>query len=1397
MPFGFSPIRQFDTGRVTDFKIPFSEFIGNSFDQGVSDSMFHSIMSMREFDLANDGKLLSKEEATKKYGLPGLNFTEHIHENRARLLNRRHITAASRDFYTSQGNRDGLFSKRGLSGLGASMIGNILNPLDFAINFLPVVGSTRIASQLGSAGAGVFRQRLARGIITSESLAENIPFAPKFTESLIQGLVGNAIAEIPHSINMHQSQLDYTIGDAVVNILAGTALGGALHLGLTAAAKTFAKASNATREAMLRKGVNDFLSGRNIDVAHLVKIDENVIREKVKFDEQVKREEILQSLDIDEIKAAVKKEYKEEIRETAVRLPNGKILIGKVGDLHFMVPDIEKHTEGLDFDGIERGFMTDKGRFIPTEEAAVLIGKRAEPGVGLASEELHYIDPDFLSGVELAIFNDAKEQGGTDAHGVNAVRQARKELADTTFFSRPEIQQKIEKETLKRITEIFDKERASWDEEKFNREIKKELEKQIVEGKTLPPDQIKKWGFDTPEKIEQTLKEQTSEVERQIKELADELGTDADEVIKQDPQKIEDLLESLKIDLKGKTLEGVTGLPVILWNGAIDAVILAVKAGRAIKDAIQEGVKYLRSADVEFGKELVPNKLYAVAYHWFDQDDLGKRWDALPMLSANKSLHGKVFIGKPGEIHAQMDLPVEARKSINEEGIEHSPEKFELPYEKGFVNSKGDFVSRAQAEELVGQRPLFAENIVSRRKPMLVTPEQISEFESRIEATLKPKSESLFQYSIQTELAKEQPFNVKPDRFTPQVIMARLKNLPAPEQAMLKMAGIDKFLKKFEVGKSKEDIQAHRIHLERYWARETLYRDWVTENGRRSDAEVFHEAIEGNQTGADFPAPTEEQIAKKIEELKNNQDFRRQISSELNTFEGKFNKPITELDVVKAKEWWDTEPKDRSPELTEFFYQWNLPAWEELTRLAKGEGKLKTGLVDIDEFQEFVDSAMIEPEIKPMLNVAEHESTKFDGANLPVLQHAMETKGYRFDSEGNILSRPFKTQDVYDRYKVNASDVEAIRKFRNDNYNGLNPDTRDLMQQEIAFLSQVGKNKQKAEAEEGILVGEFVSQNVSVPIEFKKMEKPRTIFLAADQTAKVGSSHYGGVKFKGKKNMLAWMETHIVTMPDGRRVLHVFEAQSDVRQSFSVEDNRVQDDPNPGAYDNFEVSYLNEKGTPHTAPFATKPEADKFLAEKLREYQEKVQPLIDHTDEILMKAALKLAKKEGLDGVVISDPRTAMLTQGHLGEVIDNSEIRQSYEGQSLDTPDTYEPPSQAAGMTQAYGQKLPSILKKATGKEGEQVDLGGKHYDRDPDNRYADQEGYAEHFDKAFPGSDSPSGQFFPVKHLKDQPFETFTPKQVGDVTVIKEFKKLSDNISKGSQAAIDTAINCLLNLK
>lgn len=608
MPFAFSKLQPIEGGRVSEIQIPLGQYLSNAFTQGVHDSMFSSIAAMEELDLEKEGRFMSATEANDTYGLGGrLNFTEPIYESQARLLRDRKEAEMRRSFYLSMGNPDGFFSARGAAGLGASIVGNILNPLDFAINFVPIVGSEAAGLRAAKLGRGAFRQRIERGLVTAETLGKYR--YPKLVTSLVNAGVGNVVAEVPHLISALESKEDYTVSESIVNVLAGTALGTALHLGLTQAVALYDRLTPPTKEVMLKEAVDQFLTGKQIDVTKYVEIDENAIRQSVKFDEVLARERAIQQVDIGKIKSRIKEKIGELPVQAAVRFSDGTI---RSGDAHYLInlDDIDASK----FNTMVEGFVTDKGRFITREQAAEMSGRggfgpAGDPNRLTAEDILPSSDPEFLDPFFKDMFERVKDAGATDAEAMSEVRRIQRERADIAFFSRPDIIQRIETEKNRRIKALITRERNKYDEQgRFIAARDAEIQRQIREGRVLNDQQKKDWNFSkkTAEETIATVKEQIAEL---TEELKDELTPeDTSQFTKKSAlDKIDDVLKKLKIEGPGSgTAEGVTGLPVWLWNGAIEAVRAALKAGRSLAEAIDAGVKHLRSErkDVEVTEKM-------------------------------------------------------------------------------------------------------------------------------------------------------------------------------------------------------------------------------------------------------------------------------------------------------------------------------------------------------------------------------------------------------------------------------------------------------------------------------------------------------------------------------------------------------------------------------------------------------------------------------------------------------------------------------------------------------------------------------------------------------------------------------------------------------------------------
>jgi len=157
----------------------------------------------------------------------------------------------------------------------------MLNPLDLALNFIPVVGvGAKGAEAMKLAGQGTRLSRtLSRGLIANETIEAAGLGLKGYTAAVIEGSVGNAIGEIPLLLANRQDQTRYTAGDFALAVGLGGVFGGAIHtagLALKHAFRVHEKLTPETRENMAGVALEDFLRGDHIDPGRLSLLDDNV-----------------------------------------------------------------------------------------------------------------------------------------------------------------------------------------------------------------------------------------------------------------------------------------------------------------------------------------------------------------------------------------------------------------------------------------------------------------------------------------------------------------------------------------------------------------------------------------------------------------------------------------------------------------------------------------------------------------------------------------------------------------------------------------------------------------------------------------------------------------------------------------------------------------------------------------------------------------------------------------------------------------------------------------------------------------------------------------------------------------------------------------------------------------
>lgn len=149
--------------------------------------------------------LVPKDQLNKEYGELGLSFEEDEYQSVVDLMVEEKQAERQRQEIIARGPQGfGVGVAKFAVGLGVSM----LDPINVASAFIPVVGQARMAQMV--AKQGFTRARFAKGIR--------------------EGAVGAAVVEPVVALAASELQADYGLADSFLNITFGSILGGGLHV---------------------------------------------------------------------------------------------------------------------------------------------------------------------------------------------------------------------------------------------------------------------------------------------------------------------------------------------------------------------------------------------------------------------------------------------------------------------------------------------------------------------------------------------------------------------------------------------------------------------------------------------------------------------------------------------------------------------------------------------------------------------------------------------------------------------------------------------------------------------------------------------------------------------------------------------------------------------------------------------------------------------------------------------------------------------------------------------------------------------------------------------------------------------------------------------------------------
>ncbi|HEP9969800.1 TPA: hypothetical protein VDW46_003197 [Pseudomonas aeruginosa] len=218
-----------DRRTLLDIPADTGDVFGAAFESAFSTNPSSSIVRMEELRQAEEGRgltndsdsivvqprlepdtpLLSAEDARARVAESGLDIKvpdQGIRQGALDILIDRHRAQAARQQIMARAG-SGTMPAQIAASLGASL----LDPLNIASAFVPVVGEARYANMLARAASPLGRAGVRAGV------------------GALEGAVGAAIIEPLPLLAAAQDQTDYGLSDSLANIALGGLLGGGLH----------------------------------------------------------------------------------------------------------------------------------------------------------------------------------------------------------------------------------------------------------------------------------------------------------------------------------------------------------------------------------------------------------------------------------------------------------------------------------------------------------------------------------------------------------------------------------------------------------------------------------------------------------------------------------------------------------------------------------------------------------------------------------------------------------------------------------------------------------------------------------------------------------------------------------------------------------------------------------------------------------------------------------------------------------------------------------------------------------------------------------------------------------------------------------------------------------------
>ena len=270
-------------------------FLGAQIDDAWRFSAINSLARSVELGEASlYGTKLSAEEANKKYGIAGkLIFDSPVSEVEAQIMRDRKHDEMNQEFIIGSGSTS---FGRSAGGFTAGLITSVLDPVNLASSFIPVVGEIRYARMLERFGNVAWKARLLKGSIEAG--------------------VGNALVEPFVLLPAMQEQANYGLTDSAINLGFGTIVGAGMHVAGGAIGDMFKRVEIAKelkrtqdivgtlrpeeRDAMFAAAIRDVLNDDPVwGPKEVSQVTEGITTEQARFDAAEARKQVVRELGFD------------------------------------------------------------------------------------------------------------------------------------------------------------------------------------------------------------------------------------------------------------------------------------------------------------------------------------------------------------------------------------------------------------------------------------------------------------------------------------------------------------------------------------------------------------------------------------------------------------------------------------------------------------------------------------------------------------------------------------------------------------------------------------------------------------------------------------------------------------------------------------------------------------------------------------------------------------------------------------------------------------------------------------------------------------------------------------------------------------------------------------------